>query len=98
LNSDGVYIDDIKITGTTTTNTEEETSFSSSIFPNPATNDINLKLYETPERVEILDLNGRVVFVSNFQKQIDVTSLPAGLYTIRAFLKSDVITDKFIKE
>lgn len=98
LNSDGVYIDDIKITGTTTTNMEEETSFSSSIFPNPATNDINLKLNEAPERVEILDLNGRMVFVSNFQKQIDVTSLPAGLYTIRAFLKSDVITDKFIKE
>ncbi len=98
LNSDGVYIDDVKITGTTTSAVEELGSASSVIFPNPAVSNINLKLNETPERVEIMDLNGRIVFVSNFQKQIDVTSLPAGLYTVRAFLNSDVITEKFIKQ
>jgi|LauGreDrversion4_2_1035121.scaffolds.fasta_scaffold65512_2 hypothetical protein len=98
LNSDGVYIDDIKITGTTITGIEDENSYSTLIFPNPASNMINLKLNETPERVEILDINGRVVLVSNFQKQMDITSLPFGLYTIRAFLNSDVITEKFIKE
>jgi hypothetical protein len=60
-----------------------------SVYPNPVKNELTLKLNGPPsdnEVVEIIDVAGRVMkqvrLVSSAQT-IDVSKLPAGLYTLR---------------
>lgn len=96
--SDGTYIDDIKMSGTAITDVDELVAVSSIIYPNPAANFVNVKSNEMPSRSDILDINGRLVMTSYMQRQIDITPLPSGLYTIRVFLNNDIITEKFIIE
>ncbi len=96
--SDGTYIDDIKMSGTAITDVDELVAVSSIIYPNPAKNFVNVKSNEMPSRTDILDINGRLVMTSYMQRQIDITPLPSGLYTIRVFLNNNIITEKFIIE
>jgi hypothetical protein len=94
----GVYIDDIKMSGTSITGVEELVPVSSCVYPNPASNTLNIKSNENPTKVEILDLNGRLVLTSGMEKQINISEISSGLYTVRVHLKGNVVTEKFIKE
>lgn len=53
------------------------------VYPNPSTDVINVRM-EGLRRVEILDQNGRVVLTSD-QGRIDVSSLAAGTYFVKAY-------------
>lgn len=57
-------------------------------YPNPATSFLNILLPQnkTAERIQLLNMQGRVVFeqtASDQQLNIDCKSFPAGMYTIR---------------
>jgi Secretion system C-terminal sorting domain len=84
----GLYIDDIRITGTSDVN-DENISTQISIFPNPTSDQFTI---ETPSDVNptdavmtIYDLFGRVVMVRKgleIQRTQDISSLTSGIYII----------------
>lgn len=74
------------------------------IYPNPASNQINiqgLKQAKT-ETISIVNSIGQIVFESNngFSNlnQFDVSSLKSGIYYLRVLSKDKVITKSFIKQ
>jgi hypothetical protein len=79
---------------------EEETpnaKIEAILFPNPAKNQITLKINSSINNIEILDSRGRLVLVSK-QKTIDISSLSSGIYFLKAVTESgSLFTDKFVK-
>lgn len=74
------------------------------IFPNPASNLINLSFKETliKHEAKLIDEVGNIVLISN-QKQIDVSKLPNGLYILiiqtNKWQKSQkIILNKYLNE
>lgn len=83
------------ITGTGEVNTPNTPI---NIFPNPASNLLNLEFdsdrYEGDQMVHIRDLHGRLLLqqvVTSPRTQIDVNNLEKGLYTISILEGSNVI-------
>ncbi len=72
-----------------------------SIFPNPASESLKLISKDAAERireVELFDVNGRMVkqIVVINDATIDVSSLVAGVYTIKIYTDKSVLSDKVI--
>lgn len=68
------------------------------LYPNPAENMINLVLPPNADRIEIFDLQGRLVKkVSNPAERIDITGLTNGLYCLRVSSNDKVWVRKFVK-
>jgi hypothetical protein len=72
-----------------------------SIFPNPTTNKLSVKLLRTDRRIlnlQILDVQGRIM--KNFtEKEIDVSGLSKGIYIIRLELdNNEWIVEKFVRD
>lgn len=76
----------------------EELSFS--IYPNPASNTINLQLKNSDlmdySTIHILDVNGRIVLNTLFSNEINVQQLDNGVYFIKISGLSKTV--KFIKK
>ncbi len=75
-----------------------------SIYPNPVVSvlSINLGNLEGVSDVRLFDVQGRMIIqkrVSAMNAQVNVQSLPAGVYMIKVMNNNtEVLTDKFIKE
>ncbi|MDY5969961.1 MAG: T9SS type A sorting domain-containing protein [Bacteroidales bacterium] len=54
------------------------------VYPNPATNFVNVKGVESRERVSIADLSGRTLWRGVAGCGIDVSALPKGVYVLKA--------------
>jgi hypothetical protein len=62
-----------------------------SIWPNPASHYINLNDGGLlPEKIEMIDLTGRIVFTSGWENKIDVSKLNSGLYFLRVYTDDGV--------
>ena len=105
----GSYSKTMTITGQTLTSTvslngsatgiEEQSTESVQLYPNPVGNSLNLifDANNLPEKVEIIDVAGRVVMSMNVvdgTTTVNVENLNAGVYFVRA----DNIVKKFIKK
>ena len=69
------------------------------VSPNPAITGIQYNLNHTVTVLEsiLLDVSGRVVMRSNASTQIDISSLPAGVYFVEVITeKGDVYSDKLL--
>ena len=70
-----------------------------SIYPNPASQNINIKVTEKIETIEITNTLGQLVFHHSYNKQsqvqIDVNSFANGLYFVKL---NGVDVEKFLKE
>ncbi len=68
------------------------------VFPNPTSGIINLKGAEI-DRIEVLDIHGRVLQVEkNNTSFIDISSLPAGFYFIKIEIDGRVASTRIVKE
>ena len=77
----------------------EHTSSIVNLYPNPASNMLNVSISENTEIIQtcIFDLTGRRVWQSGFTKQIPVGNFNDGLYFISlTTAQGQVITQKFI--
>lgn len=70
-----------------------------SLFPNPASNTVELTSNIEITHLRILDINGRVMMINEGTQQqvIDTSYLPAGLYILEAHSTSKVFNTQFVK-
>lgn len=110
-NGNNVYIDDINLVNeSVVTTTREYSEFKNGvrIFPNPASNIVNLQLEgaENIEQLEIslLDISGRLIQkvyngqtnLSAQKMEIDVSNLPNGLYFVEFAMQGARFAEKIV--
>jgi len=80
------------------------TDASISVYPNPTSDLLNLKISgsETISAIQIVDLNGRQIISRTFNNvsdaQINVNDLSAGMYLINITAGEQTVTKKFLKQ
>lgn len=82
------------ITSVNNINRAESNAF---VFPNPATKQINIKSDEKLDKIELFDMQGKLMLSTN-EKNLNIESLPQGLYFIKITGTDFFKADKFIKE
>lgn len=74
----------------------EENSMVISIYPNPTTEMLYFNL--TADKIQILDLNGRIVKSIGSSNKVDVRNLAVGNYMLKIKSKETTFIHRFIKE
>ena len=70
-----------------------------SLYPNPVKDALNITTDKNVQKVEVVDILGKTVLSSKADsKNINVSSLNAGVYLIVITSENGVSTKKFIKE
>jgi hypothetical protein len=69
-----------------------------SIYPNPAQERITIESKEKIERVEILDLSGKLKQLDVNKTSLDISGLSPGMYILNVYSKNGVSTNSFIKQ
>jgi len=93
-----VYIDSIRITGTPTAIKTIAGKLSVSVFPNPSKGKFSIELPEMFTRVELINIDGQLVYQTRAKGllEIDLSSRPAGFYTVRIANNNGVAAQKLI--
>jgi len=88
-----LYLDDVNLPGLSSVETYDAETFDWEVFPNPASNVVDIRLSNAIQGVNsdlivFTDASGRVVKVINYngaaQVQVDITDLKSGVYFIRS--------------
>ncbi len=69
-------------------------------YPNPVANELNFSAEENITRVEIMNLMGQQIMsadLANTHASMDVSSLPAGIYVVRATIANETGTFRIVK-
>ncbi|PBQ34063.1 hypothetical protein CNR22_20535 [Sphingobacteriaceae bacterium] len=105
-NSQGCKLDSVSsmvtvTIATSTTGLKENTLEHISLYPNPAKEILTIKadivFYQKNTKIEITNLMGLVIFVSDFTEALTISSLPAGLYYIKIYNSQAESNSCFIK-
>ncbi len=81
--------------------TNEHSTIATTLYPNPASNQIHFKAQDVVDSIIIFDNLGRIVWqeeVNSTATTIDISRLNNGVYFIQAKANSAVSTQKFIKK
>ncbi|MES2800521.1 MAG: T9SS type A sorting domain-containing protein [Bacteroidota bacterium] len=96
-NSGSWTINSMSFAGVTQVVGINEASISSSVYPNPANDVLNIKMDQEVASVEVLSLDGKVVATST-TASVNVTDLNSGMYIYRVMTASGAIaTGTFAK-
>lgn len=79
----------------------EDADAALSIYPNPAHDVLYVENDSPIENVAIMDLMGRTLAsytVQDYHCQIDISSLPAGIYVMQLMLNDQIISKKIVKQ
>ena len=71
------------------------------LFPNPATNNVNINCNCNIKKVELLDVQGRLLStksVNSNQTMLDISSYNNGVYFVKVISDKGETTEKVIKE
>ena len=90
-----IGIDDVMITQNALGVTDSQKS-QISVYPNPATDFIQISNAGTVNKVRIFDMSGKLVSETSSTK-IDVQKLPKGQYILNVHSGNEIISRKFIK-
>jgi len=96
-----VYVDNIYMYRAATASVENNTLLGFSMYPNPASNKLNISAKETIQRADIFNVIGKKVMSLNINKtseSIDISSLNSGIYLVKYDVNGTTGTAKFIKE
>ena len=77
---------------------EENTLVNFSVYPNPASDRLNIVYKDVIEEIKVYDLHGRLVIEGVSEKIVDVSKLTKGLYFMELTTSSGKYIQKFIKE
>jgi hypothetical protein len=95
------YIDTFKFTFTVSqypAGISEIATNTLTIYPNPATDKLTISTSLSDLDVTVFDMSGREFIVPYSQREIDISSLPAGVYCLRLQDTSGSIVRRFVKE
>ena len=87
-----------QIAGASSISSLDETGFD--IYPNPATDVLNIVAEESIKSVKVLDITGRIMSVNRAnsnQAMLDVSQFKAGIYMLSIETEEEVSTQKFVK-
>jgi hypothetical protein len=80
-------------------------NLSQSIIPNPATNNVSIKLkgynYNEEKKLILIDATGRLMLQKTFtsnQTTIDISELNQGIYIVRIISEKGITESKLIKQ
>ncbi len=96
-----VYYDNAYFHKGTTLGTADFEVSKVKLYPNPASNVLNIESALTIEKVSVYNLLGQEVISKNTNTQIvtvDVTGLQVGVYIVKTSINGDVSSTRFIKE
>lgn len=91
------YLDDLLFA----TSVQEREAFNLSISPNPATDKVNIISSVQLESISVINVNGQLVMQEAPRTTIaglDLSQLPAGVYTVRATTRNGVHAARIVKE
>ena len=89
--------------GVETVSVDESTSFFS-VYPNPAKNVVNVKSNKasiSPERVEFMDITGKLalaVETNKMQETISIADLKSGIYYVKIHANNKQFIHRFVKD
>jgi hypothetical protein len=99
------YIRSLKLYGTSTTSTFEQNIENSSVelFPNPATETLNVitEGSQSPITLKVVDTSGQLIHSSQLNgttDEINVSDYSKGMYFLQCAISGSVITRKFVVE
>ncbi|MGL2963576.1 T9SS type A sorting domain-containing protein [Flavobacterium sp. RSB2_4_14] len=96
-----VYYDNIYLHKNTTLGTADFDTSNVKLYPNPATNVLNIESAQTIEKVTIYNLLGQSVISQTPNTELvtlDVESLQVGVYIVKTSINGNVSSTRFIKE
>lgn len=102
--SDGVCVWTSSCVNVTAMGTVDEWSTDIQLFPNPATDQVKITFGEVVNRMEIalIDLNGRILLKKEFsgstEGELNLGSIPAGVYLVRMNSDNSVRTIRLVKQ
>jgi len=74
-----------------------------SVYPNPASNIVNVNFSNMPEtgtKITLMDINGKEIIsrmAENMNESMDIQHLPAGMYLIKTWINNNLKIHKLIK-
>lgn len=89
----GYALNTIEFTSGITENENSEFT----LYPNPTSGICNIQISEKIERVEFVDLNGRVL-ITTTSNTADLSDLPTGIYFVKVYTENGVTTKKIVKK
>ncbi|HRB25676.1 MAG TPA: T9SS type A sorting domain-containing protein [Bacteroidia bacterium] len=109
-NTAAIYFDfnDPVITNTATTHVVLPTGIASyqsaeniQLFPNPAQSELNIQQIAAVEKIQVIDVLGKIVFEKKIKSQqnlkINISQFQNGVYFVKAYSAHDVVVKKFVK-
>lgn len=99
FNSNGKVVDKtLSVTSSSSVlSTAETKKLEFSMYPNPATDVLNIKSQEKVLSVSVYDLSGKLINVPFSNGQVNVSMLPKGIYMVIAKTEKAVYQQKLIK-
>ena len=95
------YIDNIYMYVEGTASVDNNKLLGFSMFPNPASNRLNISAKETIKNADVFNVLGKKVMsvnVNDTKASIDISTLTSGIYLVKYNVNNKVGTAKFIKE
>jgi len=71
------------------------------MYPNPSIGEISFKSDQILQKIEIVDVSGRQVFIANplgNNFDLNISTLPSGLYFVKASSENGSVTKKLVKQ
>lgn len=96
-----VYYDNVYLHKNTTLGTDEFEVSNVELYPNPASNVLNIESKSTIERVSVYNLLGQEVISRTPNTEsvtLDVASLQVGVYVVKTSIDGNISSTRFIKE
>jgi hypothetical protein len=96
-----VWYDNLYIYRDATASVDNNTLLGFSMYPNPASNKLNISAKETIQNADIFNVIGKKVMsveINETSKSIDISSLTSGIYLVKYNVNGTTGTAKFIKQ
>lgn len=90
-------IDDIEVLQTPALVVLDTNKINAEVYPNPASDFVQVKGIDNIQKIRIFDMNGKMVFESQ-SARADIRKLPSGQYTMNIYTSAKIISKKIIKK
>ncbi|NVK63761.1 MAG: T9SS type A sorting domain-containing protein [Flavobacteriales bacterium] len=91
-----LYVDNIRVEVEDPVGINELNDISLSVYPNPVSNQLNIKTDASIELIEVVSLDGSVL-TSSSENQMDVSSLTSGSYLVKVRTNQGIAVRPFVK-